>query len=136
MSSKLQFEILSHSHRQYQIEPGRVSEYEKGKREPNLFVLIAYVRLAHLHMESVVDDGVIIDQFRTRLGKEFHYPTLSRPTQSTKPVIGLKRMAKTTPEPLGDFVRRTRTEKGLSLLDVSKRSARFGRPIAGSYQPN
>ena len=30
MASKLQFEILSHSGRQYQIEPARVSEYEQG----------------------------------------------------------------------------------------------------------
>lgn len=79
MASNLQFEILSHSRRQYQIESARVSEYEKGKREPNLFVLIAYVRLGHIHMESLVDDGVILDQFRTRLGKEFDYSTLSQP---------------------------------------------------------
>lgn len=80
MASKLEFEILSHSRRQYQIESARISEYEKGKREPNLFVMIAYARLGHIHMESVVDDDVIIDKFRKRLGKEFRYPTLSRPT--------------------------------------------------------
>jgi transcriptional regulator with XRE-family HTH domain len=34
---------------------------------------------------------------------------------------------------LGDYVRRTRTEKRLSLMDVSKRSARSGHSIAGSY---
>jgi len=76
MASKLQSEILSHSRRRYRVESGRVSEYEKGKREPNLFVLIAYGRLGHVHMESVVDDCVIVDQFRTRLGKEFHYITV------------------------------------------------------------
>jgi transcriptional regulator with XRE-family HTH domain len=135
MASKLQFEILFHSRRQYQIEPARVWQFEKGKREPNLFVLIAYVRLGHLHMESVVDDGVIIDQFRTRLGKEFHYPTLSRPTEtnSNKRVIVSKRIAQGSPARLGDYVRRTRTEKGLSLLDVSERCAHYGRPIAASY---
>lgn len=37
-------------------------------------------------------------------------------------------------ESLGDFVRRTRTEKNLSCMDVSKRSARKGqRKISGSY---
>lgn len=82
MASNLQFAILTHSRRQYQIEPARISEYEKGKREPNLFVLIAYVRLGHIHMESLVDDGVIINQFRTRLGKEFHYPSLSRQSKN------------------------------------------------------
>jgi len=36
-------------------------------------------------------------------------------------------------ESLGDFVRRIRREKNLSCADVSKRSRRFGKPIAGSY---
>lgn len=34
---------------------------------------------------------------------------------------------------LGEFVRRTRQEKRLSLVDVSKQSALFGPPISGSY---
>ena len=36
-------------------------------------------------------------------------------------------------ETLADFVRRVRKEKLLSLMDVSKQSALFGPPIAGSY---
>ena len=36
-------------------------------------------------------------------------------------------------ECLGDFVRRIRNEKGLSLSDVSKQSALLGLPISGSY---
>jgi transcriptional regulator with XRE-family HTH domain len=36
-------------------------------------------------------------------------------------------------EMLGDFVRRIRKEKNLSLSDVSKQSARFGARIAASY---
>jgi len=36
-------------------------------------------------------------------------------------------------ERLGDFIRRIRTEKNLSCADVSKRSLRFGTPIAASY---
>jgi transcriptional regulator with XRE-family HTH domain len=36
-------------------------------------------------------------------------------------------------ERLGEFVRRIRNEKGLSLIDVSKHSALFGPPISGSY---
>jgi len=36
-------------------------------------------------------------------------------------------------ETLGDFIRRVRTEKNLSCADVSRRSLRFGKPIAGSY---
>ena len=76
MATKLQFEIQSHSRRQYQIEPGRVSEYEKGKREPNLFVLIAYTRLGRVHMESLVDDDITRDNFHRLLGKESCFLTL------------------------------------------------------------
>jgi len=71
MANKLQLEILSHSGNQYRIKPGRISEYENGRREPNLFVLIAYIHLGQVHLESVVDDDVIVSTFRKRLGKEF-----------------------------------------------------------------
>jgi len=115
MASKLQSELLSHSRRQHQIQPARISEYEKGKREPDLFVLTAYARLGHIHMESVVDDDVIINHFRRRLGKEFHYPTLSpRRTENES-----SKRVKTSPERPGDFVRRIRTQKDLSLAEVS-----------------
>lgn len=43
------------------------------------------------------------------------------------------RMANRSPEPLGDFIRRIRNEKGLSLAAVSRESARFGPRIAASY---
>lgn len=78
MASKLEFEILSYWGRQYSIKPGRTSEYENGRREPNLFVLMAYARLGKVHLESVVDDDVTLEIFRSRLGKEFDYATLSR----------------------------------------------------------
>src|ERR1044071_874097 len=42
-------------------------------------------------------------------------------------------MANRSPDPIGDFIRRTRLEKGLSLADVAKQSARFGRGITASY---
>jgi len=43
------------------------------------------------------------------------------------------KMANRSPEALGDFIRRIREEKGLSLADVSRESARFGKKIAASY---
>lgn len=52
-----------------------------------------------------------------------------KPARST--VTKLKK--RNSPERLGDFVRRIRTEKGLSLADVSKQSALFGPPISASY---
>jgi len=36
-------------------------------------------------------------------------------------------------ETLGDFIRRIRRAKNMSCADVSKRSARFGKRISGSY---
>jgi transcriptional regulator with XRE-family HTH domain len=70
MSKALQSEILSHSGRRYNLKPGRISEYENGEREPNLFVLIAYARLGQVHLESVADDRVTLKEFRRLLGKE------------------------------------------------------------------
>ncbi len=88
MATKLQFEILSYSRRQYQIKPSRISEYETGRREPNLFVLLAYVRLAQVAMESLLDDEVIGNSFRERLGKESRYVTLSRRIKSKREQAG------------------------------------------------
>jgi transcriptional regulator with XRE-family HTH domain len=42
-------------------------------------------------------------------------------------------MANRSPETLGDFISRIRKEKNLSLADVSKQSARYGKQIAASY---
>jgi transcriptional regulator with XRE-family HTH domain len=42
-------------------------------------------------------------------------------------------MPSRTSETLGDFVRRIRREKNLSLTDVSAKSARSGKRIAASY---
>lgn len=42
-------------------------------------------------------------------------------------------MATRNPNSFGDFVQQTRQEKSLSCKDVEKRSARFGKRIAGSY---
>lgn len=37
---------------------GRISEYEQGTREPSLLMLLAYARLAGIHMEDIVDDDL------------------------------------------------------------------------------
>ncbi|HEY6217213.1 MAG TPA: hypothetical protein VIW74_11120 [Pyrinomonadaceae bacterium] len=34
----------------------RISEYESGIREPALWVLLAYGRIAAIHLESLIDD--------------------------------------------------------------------------------
>lgn len=41
------------------ITPARVSECERGIREPNLLVLLAYARLARIEVEILIDDNGI-----------------------------------------------------------------------------
>jgi hypothetical protein len=69
MAELLQSEILSHVGLSYNIKPGRISEYELARREPNLFVLLAYARLGKVHMELLVDDRFTLEEFREKLGK-------------------------------------------------------------------
>lgn len=59
--------IKSHSGRE--IKSCCVTDYESG-REPDLLIMLAYVRLGRVQMESVVDDEVSLDQFREELSKE------------------------------------------------------------------
>lgn len=38
--------------------PGHVSEYEHGKRQPSVLVLLRYARIAGVPMEILVDDAL------------------------------------------------------------------------------
>jgi len=80
MANKLEAKISAYFGRECQIHPGQISNYENAKREPNVFVLIAYIHLAQLHLESVADDDVTIEEFRKRLGKEFDHVTSTNTT--------------------------------------------------------
>ncbi|HEX6719704.1 MAG TPA: helix-turn-helix transcriptional regulator [Pyrinomonadaceae bacterium] len=40
------------------IHVGRISEYELNQREPSLLILLAYARLARVHLEDIVEDGI------------------------------------------------------------------------------
>jgi hypothetical protein len=86
MTARLKDELLTHSRRKYELHPARIWEYENDRREPNLFVLLAYARLAQVHMETLVDDEVGIDTFRTRLGNEVCYFTPSPEPVKPAPV--------------------------------------------------
>ena len=37
---------------------GRISQYENDEREPNLNTLLAYARVAGVHLEDIVDDDL------------------------------------------------------------------------------
>ena len=40
------------------LHVGRISEYESSMREPSLILLLAYARLARIHLEDLVDDDI------------------------------------------------------------------------------
>ena len=37
---------------------GRLSEYELGRRQPSVLVLLAYARVAGIHIDDLVDDEI------------------------------------------------------------------------------
>ncbi|HEY6189594.1 MAG TPA: helix-turn-helix transcriptional regulator [Pyrinomonadaceae bacterium] len=40
------------------LQPGHISEFESGAREPSLLVLLQYSRMAGVPMEALVDDVI------------------------------------------------------------------------------
>lgn len=70
MVQSLQSDITSQSGRPCNIKPGRISEYENGRLEPNLLVLVAYARLARVHLEFIADDRFTLEDFRAELEKQ------------------------------------------------------------------
>jgi DNA-binding XRE family transcriptional regulator len=50
------------SHVKSPPQPGLISRFEQGKREPSLLILLEYARLAGISMESLVDDETDLPQ--------------------------------------------------------------------------
>ena len=59
----------------------RISEYEQGQREPNLMTLLAYARVAGVHMEDIVDDELDLP---AKLPGNITYRGLKRKSTSRK----------------------------------------------------
>ena len=51
-----QFQLVKKMGMDYSFPYHRISEYESGRREPALWVLLAYARVAGVHLEDIVDD--------------------------------------------------------------------------------
>lgn len=51
-----QTELLKRLEAEEMIEYNRVSDFEVGKSEPTLIILLRYARLAGLHVEDIIDD--------------------------------------------------------------------------------
>ena len=47
---------------EHSFSPARISEYETGAREPSLWVLLAYGRVARVHLETLIDDEATLPQ--------------------------------------------------------------------------
>jgi transcriptional regulator with XRE-family HTH domain len=65
------------------IHPGHISQFETGKREPSLLVLLAYARMAGVSTDHLIDDRLDLPEEFTsrRMGKE----TGVTPATSAKP---------------------------------------------------
>lgn len=48
--------MLKQLEKEESMHYGRISEYEGGKREPTLMMILQYARVAGVHMEDIVDD--------------------------------------------------------------------------------
>jgi len=53
-ASQIQMAQLLETNESYK----RISEYEHGRREPNLLLLLSYARLAKVTVESLIDDNL------------------------------------------------------------------------------
>ena|SRR5689334_17095365 len=69
LAVSLSSDVRSQSGRPLRIKPERISQYEQGLFEPSLLVLVAYARLAKVHLEFVIDDRFTLQDLRKQLGK-------------------------------------------------------------------
>ena len=53
------------------MHPGRISEYERNEREPSLFTLLGYAKLAGVHLEVIVNDNV---ELPDKIPGNVHHP--------------------------------------------------------------
>ena len=51
-----QTQVVKSLNAESMIVPSQISEFETGKYEPSLIVLLQYARLAGVHLEDLVDD--------------------------------------------------------------------------------
>ena len=45
----------------FDVENGRISDYELGKRQPNVLILLDYARLAGIHVDDLIDDDAVLN---------------------------------------------------------------------------
>src|SRR5690348_12224332 len=57
-----QSELLQRLGAEHSLTSARISEYETDKREPSLWILLAYGRAARVHLEALIDDEATLPQ--------------------------------------------------------------------------
>jgi transcriptional regulator with XRE-family HTH domain len=76
-----QTELLARLGLTGKIYYGRISEYERGIREPNLMTLLAYARTAAVHLEEIVADEFELPR---KLPGNVHYRGIPRKTPTRR----------------------------------------------------
>lgn len=77
-----QAEMLRRLGAEPSFQTARISEYESGAREPSLRILLAYGRIARVHLETLIDDEATLpnklpgnfdfDRYKQKLGAPRH----------------------------------------------------------------
>jgi transcriptional regulator with XRE-family HTH domain len=78
-----QSEMLQHLGAKSSFQTARISEYESGAREPSLWILLAYGRIARVHLESLIDDEATLPD---RLPGTFDFSRYKQKVRSTQRV--------------------------------------------------
>ena len=65
-----QSEMLRRLGAEESFSTARISEYESGIREPSLWVLLAYGRVARIHLETIIDDEAALPE---KIPGKFNY---------------------------------------------------------------
>jgi transcriptional regulator with XRE-family HTH domain len=84
-----QSEMLRHLGAEDSFSTARISQYESGMREPALWVLLAYGRVARVHLEAIIDDEAALPD---KLPGTFNYRH-SQPQVSNAPRINKQRQS-------------------------------------------
>ena len=77
-----QTEMLQQLGLEESMHYSRISEYEKGSREPSLITLLQYARVAGMHLENIVDDHADLP---AKLPGSVQFPSAQPTRRSRKP---------------------------------------------------
>ena len=67
------------------LSSSRISEFETGTRQPSLSILLAYARVARIHLEILIDDEAVLPP---KLPGSFDFGRYKQKTGSSQPKAG------------------------------------------------